>query len=203
MPQTLADAPLRFPVQYVARPHGNACPRVHGPRSSRERSPSATRSPCCRPGCATRVREIRTCDGDRSRAPGCTRRSPLVLDDELDISRGDMLVGSEAAPSVSRAVDATLCWLGDAPLDLQRKYLLRHTTRETRARIDGIDHLWNVSTQAREPAPGKLGATTSARVRLSVAQPVFADRYDDNRATGSFILIDESTNGTVGAGMIR
>src|SRR5207244_6092 len=115
---------------------------------------------------------------------------------------GDMLVGEGAAPNVSRSVDATLCWLGDAPLDRQRTLLIRHTTREVRARIERIEHRWNVSTQVREPAPGTLARNDIGRVSLATAQPLFADRYGDNRATGSFIVIDESTNNTVAAGMV-
>ena len=153
-------------------------------------------------GATTRVREIRTWDGAQARA-GLHAAVTLVLDDELDISRGDMLVGEQAQPEVLRTVGATLCWLGDAPLDLRRKYLLRHTTREARARIDDIDHLWNVSTQAREPGPTKLERNDIGHVTLTLAQPVFADRYRDNRATGSFILIDESSNNTVAAGLVQ
>jgi sulfate adenylyltransferase subunit 1 len=84
-----------------------------------------------------------------------------------------------------------------------RNYLLRHSTREVRARIDGIDHLWDVATQARQPAPDTLRMNDIGRVGLTLAQPVFTDRYADNRATGSFILIDDTTNNTVAAGLIQ
>jgi sulfate adenylyltransferase subunit 1 len=153
-------------------------------------------------GLTTRVREIRTFDGAESRA-GLHAAVTLVLDDALDISRGDMLVQAKGPPGVARALDATLCWLGDTPLDPQRTYLLHHTTREVRARVDRIDHLWNVATQVPEPAPARLARNDIGRVALTLAQPVFTDRYADNRATGSFILIDETTNNTVAAGMIE
>ena len=81
--------------------------------------------------------------------------------------------------------------------------MLRHTTREVRARVDRIDHLWNVSTQEREPAPPALAMNDIAQIALTLAHPVFTDRYADNRTTGSFILIDDATNNTVAAGMIR
>jgi len=126
-----------------------------------------------------------------------------VLDDAIDISRGDMLVHGNASPATRQDLDATLCWLSETPLDSRRKYLMRHTTREVRARIDGIDHLWNVATQAREPAPEFLRMNDIGQVGLKLAQPLFADRYADNRATGSFILIDEVTNNTVAAGLIQ
>jgi sulfate adenylyltransferase subunit 1 len=80
---------------------------------------------------------------------------------------------------------------------------LRHTTREVRARIDRLDHLWNVSTQEEEPAPEALAMNDIGQATILLAQPIVADRYDDNHATGSFILIDEATNGTVAAGLIR
>ena len=126
----------------------------------------------------------------------------FMLGDELDVSRGDMLVGESEAPTATRVVAATLCWLGDAPLDPRRTYLLRHTTREVRARVAHIDHLWNISTQAREPAPARLARNDIGQVTLKLAGPVFADRYAENRATGSFILIDETTNNTIAAGMV-
>ncbi|HJV26837.1 MAG TPA: sulfate adenylyltransferase, partial [Aromatoleum sp.] len=91
----------------------------------------------------------------------------------------------------------------ETPLDARRPYVLRHTTREVRAKIARIDHLWNVATQQAEPAPATLAMNDIGRVALTLAQPVFPDRYDANHAIGSFILIDETTNGTVAAGMVR
>ena len=125
----------------------------------------------------------------------------ITLADELDISRGDLIAHDDRAPDLQRTLYATVCWLGDAPLDAGRKYLLRHTTREVRARIDHIGYRWNVSDQQHAPAPTGLAMNDIARVGLTLAQPIFADRYADNRATGSFILVDEATNNTVAAGM--
>ena len=85
----------------------------------------------------------------------------LTLADAIDVSRGDMIVSAANAPEAARSLSATLCWFDERALDRRRTYLLRHTTREVRARIDRLDHLWNVSTQEEEPAPDALGRTTS------------------------------------------
>jgi sulfate adenylyltransferase subunit 1 len=148
------------------------------------------------------VREIHGYDGTRKRA-GLHAAATLVLADAIDVSPGDMLVHSNASPATKRDLDATLCWLSETPLDSRCNYFLRHTTREVRARIDGIDHLWDVATQARQPARDALRLNDIGRVGLTLAQPIFADRYADNRATGNFILVDEPTNNTIAAGFIQ
>jgi sulfate adenylyltransferase subunit 1 len=152
-------------------------------------------------GVSSRVREIR--GYDTQKRAGLHAAVTLVLDDAIDISRGDMLVHGNASPVTKRDLDATLCWLSETPLDPRRSYLLRHTTREVRTRISDIDHLWDVATQARQPSPDTLRMNDIGRAELKLAQPIFADRYTDNRATGSFILIDEATNNTVAAGLIQ
>jgi sulfate adenylyltransferase subunit 1 len=201
VPQTLLRAPFRFPIQYVARPTA-AMPRGYMGRIESGSIAVGDRVTTLPAGIATTVRGIETFEGAVAHA-GLHAAVTLILGDELDVSRGDMLVGEAEAPSVAHAVDATLCWLGDLPLDPRRTYLLRHTTREVRARVAHIDHLWNISTQAREPAPARLARNDIGQVTLTLAGPVFADRYAENRATGSFILIDLTTNNTIAAGMVR
>jgi sulfate adenylyltransferase subunit 1 len=199
--QTLAEAPFRFPVQYVARPTATLARGYMGRIESGSIAvgDAVTVLPS---GVSSRVREIRGYDGTRARA-GLHAAVTLVLADAIDVSRGDMLVHGSASPATKRDLNATLCWLSETPLDSRRNYFLRHTTREVRARIDDIDHLWDVATQARQPARDTLHMNDIGRVGLTLAQPVFADRYADNRATGSFVLIDEATNNTVAAGLIR
>jgi sulfate adenylyltransferase subunit 1 len=201
LPQVLIDAPLRFPIQYVARPT-DTLPRAYMGRIESGSLAVGEEVTVLPSGLTTRVRELRSWNGVSERA-GLHAAVTVVLDDELDIARGDMLVGAEAAPIVARSVDATLCWLGDAPLDAKRRYVVRHTTREARARITAINHRWNVTTQAPEPAPPTLGRNDIGRVTLALQQPLFADRYADNAATGSFILIDEHSNNTVAAGLVQ
>jgi sulfate adenylyltransferase subunit 1 len=201
VPRALADAPFRFPVQYVARPAGDEPRRYLGrvESGSIRVGDAVTALPS---GLSTRVRAIGTYDRDLHEA-GAHDSITLVLDDDLDIARGDMLVSAAHPASVRRELTAMTCWLADAPLDARRKYVLRHTTREVAARVARIHHRWNVATQEDEPAPPRLDRNDIGCIALQLAQPVFAERYADNRATGSFILIDESTNNTVAAGMIQ
>jgi sulfate adenylyltransferase subunit 1 len=201
IPQALVAAPFRFPVQFVARPTADL-PRGYSGRiesGSVSVGDSVTVLPS---GLTTRVREIRTYAGPLQQA-GLHASVTLVLDNQIDVSRGDMLVHEGAGPEVARMLEATVCWLGDAAYDARRKYLLRHTTREVQARIVRIERLWNVSTQQQEPAPTTLARNDIGSIALTLSQPVFADRYAQSQSTGSFILIDETTNNTVAAGMIR
>jgi sulfate adenylyltransferase subunit 1 len=199
-PASLATAPLRFPVQYVARATASE-PRGYMGRIESGSVAAGDAVAVLPSGHLTTVRQIRGSDGIAQEA-GLHAAVTLVLDDELDISRGDLLVAADERPAVVRSLDATLCWLGDAPLDLRRNYLARHTTREVRAAVTRIDHLWDVSTQECRPAPTRLVRNDIGRVSVTLAQPVCADPYAANRATGRFILIDEATNNTVAAGMI-
>ncbi len=189
-------AVFRFPVQYVLRPTGN------GRRGYAGRVESGTiavgdRVVVLPSGRTTAIAAIHT---RRAAVAGrSARRQSLALADEIDVSRGDMLAGAVGVPAVAKQVDATLCWLDERPLDVRRTYVLRHTTREVRARVERIDHLWNVGTQAREPAPASLAMNDIAGASLALAQPIAADRYDEHASTGSFILIDEATHATVAA----
>jgi sulfate adenylyltransferase subunit 1 len=125
----------------------------------------------------------------------------IQLEDELDVSRGDLLAHPATAPAPAREVTATVCWLSERPLSPARRYLLRHTTRESKAQVAGVEWRLDLASLARVPSEG-LAMNDIGLVRLKLAQPIAADPYADNRATGAFVIVDEATNDTVGAGMI-
>lgn len=125
----------------------------------------------------------------------------LTIEDHLDISRGDLLVKTGEAPRVTKEFSAMLCWLSEQALDPQRKYLIKHTTRVVKAIIGSIDYRVDVNTLEQETV-GTLKMNDIARVNFKVQQPLICDDYGLNHATGSFILIDETNNNTVAAGMI-
>ena len=126
----------------------------------------------------------------------------LRLADEIDISRGDLIVKANQTPNVTKQIQAMLCWLGESSLDLNRRYILRHTTRETKALVAGIAYRLDINSLRRETA-GRMERNDVGRVSFKLAQPLCVDPYAENRATGAFIVIDEATNDTVGAGMIQ
>jgi len=197
---------FRFPVQFVCRPHDSANPELHDYRGFMGRVESGeirigdavTVLPS---GRTSSVRDIRI-GGERLPRAIHEQSVTLLLADEIDISRGDMIVKSAEQPQALKEIDATVCWLSETPMSPARTYLLRHTTREVKAKIAKIDYRLDVNTLEHEPV-ATLAMNDIANLTLKLAQPVFADPYTDNRATGAFIVIDESTNNTVGAGMIR
>jgi sulfate adenylyltransferase subunit 1 len=201
VPAPAAGTALRFPVQYVARPDGHR-PRAYLGRVEAGRVAVGDEVVVLPAGITTRVAALRGLEAALDSA-GLHASVSITLADDVDVSRGDLIVHAAQAPSAAREVDADLAWLGSAPLDARRTYALRHTTREVRARVARVHDRWNVRTQAREAAPDGLGPNDIGRVALTLAQPIAADRYDHNRATGSFILIDEATHDTIAAGMIR
>ncbi len=151
-------------------------------------------------GRETRVKDVQL--GGVSLREGTAEQSvTLVLEQEIDISRGDMIVHARAVPEAKKQIDAMVCWLAEAPLDRARRFLVRHTTRETKAAVASIEYRIDVNTGERAAAT-ELRMNDIARVTFKLAQPVFSDPYASCRATGAFIVIDESTNNTVGAGMI-
>ena len=125
----------------------------------------------------------------------------LRLADELDVSRGDMVVNPDDAPVPARELEAMICWMSTSPMRPGARYALKHTTRSVRAVVDELEYKVDVNKLEHLHAP-ELGLNEIGRARLRVSAPVMVDRYRRNRTVGSFILIDESTNDTVAAGMV-
>ena len=201
VPLSAGDAheSLRLPVQMVIRPHaefrgfaGRLASGMIRPGDHVLALPSGRR---------TRVRSIVSYDGDLPEA-FAPMSVTLQLEDEIDLSRGDMLVSPENGPQVSRRFRAMVVWLHGSPLEVGRTYLVKHTTRQTKIRALEIRHRVNVNTLEQEQAT-QLHVNDIASVEFEAHVPLFFDPYARNRATGSFILIDATSNATVGAGMIE
>jgi bifunctional enzyme CysN/CysC/sulfate adenylyltransferase subunit 1 len=190
---------FRFPVQTVIRPDatfrgfaGRIASGVIHPGDPVVALPSGQKS---------FVRSIVTYDGELPQASS-SMSVTLQLDEEIDLSRGDMLVSPGHLPRVSRKFHAMVVWLNGTALELGRTYLVKHTARQTKIRALHIRHRVNVNTLAEEPAT-RLEMNEIGSVEFETHVPLFFDPYSSNRTTGSFILIDAATNATVGAGMIH
>jgi len=201
------DAPFRFPVQLVARHNGHEANDFRGYMGRIESGRvSVGDTLVVQPsGQTATVKDIVTFDGSLQTA-GAGQSVTLLLNEYLDISRGDTLSGAAAPATLLKQVVADVCWMSDEPLDLRRKYWIKHGTRQTAAKVTKVDTLLDVNTQERKPvdsAAQGLKLNDIARIQLTVQQPLAADAYAAIRATGAFILIDEVTHQTVAAGMIR
>jgi sulfate adenylyltransferase subunit 1 (EFTu-like GTPase family) len=211
------DRAARFPVQWVIRPsgttaHGTAPQPVGdaGPASDYRGYAGQLASGALRKGeevtvlpsgRTTRIAAIDTYDGelDEAMAP---MSLTLRLEDELDVSRGETICRPDQAPTVARELQADVCWMAERPLKPGGRYVIKHTTRSATAVVDEIEDHVDVDTLERAAPPAELGLNDIGRVRLRTSAPLVFDPYASNRRTGSFILIDEASNETVGAGMI-
>jgi sulfate adenylyltransferase subunit 1 len=190
---------IRFPVQYVIRP--DAAFRGYAGQVSGgivHRGDAVMVLPSRQ---ITRVQSIVTFDGQLDAAV-LSQSVTLQLEDELDISRGDMLVSPGALPTVSKRFNAVLVWLGESPLQLDRSYLLKHTTRQVKAAVRRVHYRIDTNTLSHE-SPSEIQMNGIACVELETSSPLFFDPYELSRLTGSFILIDSLSNATIGAGMIQ
>jgi bifunctional enzyme CysN/CysC/sulfate adenylyltransferase subunit 1 len=201
VPVTTGDAleSLRFPVQMVIRPDANF-------RGFAGRLASGVIRPgddvlALPSGRKTRVRSIVSYDGDLPEA-FAPMSVTLQLEDEIDLSRGDMLVSPERGPRVSKRFHASVVWLDGTPMEVGRTYIVKHTAKQTKIRALRISHRVNIQTLEPEHAT-QLNMNDIASVEFEAHAPLFFDPYTRNRATGSFILIDTISNATVGAGMIQ
>ena len=194
----------RFPVQWVIRPQsaewhdfrgfsGRVAGGVFKPGDAVTVLPS---------GFQSRIREIHTADGPLEEA-----FSPLsvtlLLEDEIDTSRGDMIVKANNPPQISQDIEAMICWFSEKPLNPRGRFILRHTSREVQAVIKELKYKVNINTLHKIEDDVEFRMNDIGRISLRTSAPVIFDPYSKNRITGSFILIDAGTNETVAAGMIR
>jgi sulfate adenylyltransferase large subunit len=194
------DGRLRFPVQWVIRDHESEA-REYAGQVAGGTLRAGEEVIVLPAGVRTTIADVRTADGplDEAEAPLSVT---VTLTDDVDVARGDVLVGAADAPEPVRELQADVCWMADAPLRPRAKYALKLGTQSVRAIVDELVDVLDVHTLDRHPGPTELAANDIGRVRIRVSRPVVADAYEDNRATGAFILIDEGTNDTVAAGMV-
>ena len=196
---------FRFPVQFVCRPHASADAELHDYRGFMGRIESGEIAvgdavTVLPNGYQSKVKAIQLGEANLNSAK--TEQSvTLLLEDEIDTSRGDMIVKTSEAKEPVKQIDAFVCWLSETPLSTARSYIIRHTTRESKAKVGAIQYKVDVNTLEQQ-ASSDLKMNDIARISFKLAQALMVDSYSANRATGAFIVIDESTNNTVGAGMI-
>jgi bifunctional enzyme CysN/CysC len=200
--RNLIDA--RFPVQYVIRPRDDS---LHDYRGYAGQVAGGVLKPgdevvALPSGFTTTIESVETADG-----PVAEAFSPMSvtvrLEDDLDVSRGDMLCRPANRPTVGQDVEAMICWLTpDTPLRVRGRYAIKHTTREARALVSDLQYRLDVNTLHRDESADTLSLNEIGRVTLRTTAPLFYDEYRRNRATGSFILVDEATHATVAGGMI-
>jgi len=196
---------VRFPVQWVVRPQTKS-QEHHDYRGYAGQVAGGVLKVgdevvVLRSGFTSRVTKIETFDGplDEAFAPMSVT---IHLEDDVDVSRGDMLCRPANRPIAGQNLDAMVCWMGDAPLQAKNRYALKHTTRNVRAMVQTLEYRLDVNTGHRIQDAGKLERNDLGRITLRTTAPIFYDEYRRNRTTGSFLLIDEATNNTVGAGML-
>jgi sulfate adenylyltransferase subunit 1 len=196
---------FRFPVQFVCRPQQSTDPKLHDYRGYMGRIESGEIAvgdevAILPSGRTTRVESIHLgCQlFDRAVAG---QSVTLLLEDEIDISRGDQIVSRGDTPNLVTTLRADLCWLAETPLDPRRTYLIRHTTRTVKAKLAAIHHRFDIHTLEKLEA-AQLGTNDIAEASFRLAAPLAVDPYERNRSTGAFIVIDDASNNTVGAGMV-
>lgn len=193
----------RFPIQYVIRPQkdefhdyrgyaGRVAGGVFKPGDDVKVLPS---------GFSSKVKSIDTLTGPIEEAfPPMS--VTMTLEDDIDISRGDMIVRENNVPEVSQDIDVMICWLNKTSLKPNGKYAVKHTSRDARCIIKEVVYRMNINTLHRDQEDKEIKMNDIGRIKIRTTQPLFFDKYNRNRITGSIIFIDEATNATVGAGMI-
>jgi sulfate adenylyltransferase subunit 1 len=193
----------RFPVQWVIRPHSD---KYHDFRGFAGRVAGGVFKPgddvtVLPSGFTSKIKAIESMDGPQAEvfAP---MSATITLEDEIDMSRGDMLVKANNQPEPTQDIDAMICWFDSKPLVGSGKYILRHTTKEVKAIVTEVCYKVNINTLHKVEDDLTFNLNDIGRIKVRTSAPLIADSYKSNRITGSFILIDELTNATVAAGMI-
>jgi bifunctional enzyme CysN/CysC len=199
--RNLQDA--RFPVQWVVRPMSDEHHDYRG--YAGEVASGVFRAGdevvVLPSGRESRIVAIDSYDGEMEEAyPPLS--VTIRLEDDVDVSRGDMICRDHNRPIEAREIDAMVCWMSERPLSPFGRYRIKHTTRTALAKVDEVRYRIDVNTLHRDEQATGLGLNEIGRLNIRLSSPLFVDQYRRNRATGSFILIDESTNDTVGAGMV-
>ncbi|WP_426511836.1 sulfate adenylyltransferase subunit 1 [Dactylosporangium sp. McL0621] len=195
---------VRFPVQYVIRPQSAAAPdyRAYAGQVAGGVLRPGDEVMVLPSGFTTKITHIETADGELAEAyPPMS--VTIRLADEIDIARGDLICRPNNAPRVAQDIEAMVCWMDETrPLTVGGMYAIKHTTRSARTVVRGLQYRLDVNTLHRDTAASRLALNEIGRVRLRTTVPLLADEYRRNRTTGGFIIIDETTNRTVGAGML-
>jgi sulfate adenylyltransferase large subunit len=200
--RNLEDA--RFPVQWVIRPQNDAHHDFRGYAGTVaggvfKKGDEIVVLPA---GLSSRIASVETYDGPLDEAfPPMS--ITMRLTDDVDVSRGDLIAHAANQPTVGQDIEAMVCWMAQRPLASRNTYVLKHTTRSVRAMVSGIEYRLDVNTLDRDEKAAKLELNDIGRIKLRATAPLAFDPYAKNRATGSFILVDEATNATVAAGMIQ
>ena len=198
---------VRFPVQYVIRPHAATDAALHDYRGYAGQVAGGVLKPGDEvlhlpSGFSTRVRRIEAAGTEIAEA-FAPMSVTLLLDDDVDISRGDMICRPNNRPAAAQDIEAMVCWMSsDLALARRSRLIVKHTSRTVKAIVTDLHYRIDVNTLHRDEAATQLGLNEIGRVRLRLTQPIFCDPYARNRTTGGLILIDEGTNATVGAAMI-
>jgi bifunctional enzyme CysN/CysC len=199
---------VRFPVQYVIRPHASTDADLHDYRGYAGQVAGGVLKPGDEvlhlpSGFSTRIERIVGPGGASVSEAFSPMSVTLLLDDDVDISRGDMICRPNNRPSCAQDIEAMVCWMAsDRALSPRSRLVVKHTSRTVKAIVTDLHYRIDVNTLHRDESATSLGLNEIGRVRLRLTQPVFADPYARNRITGGLILIDEATNATVGAAMI-
>jgi len=198
---------VRFPVQYVIRPHAATDAELHDYRGYAGQVAGGVIKPGDEvlhlpSGFATHVRRIESAGTEVAEA-FAPMSVTLLLDDDVDISRGDMICRPNNRPAAAQDIEAMVCWMAsETKLARRSRLIVKHTSRTVKAIVTDLHYRIDVNTLHRDEAATALGLNEVGRVRLRLTQPIFSDPYARNRTTGGLILIDEGTNATVGAAMI-